>query len=342
MELTDTEVERYLNQIFIKQKLTRVNGKVFLFKHPDNYLKMKSDLVYDDIYEKAISTGMLPIKELEEIMKTRKLFSEGDQNILEGLKSQLHAQEILLSKTTKVRARQDRIKGIIEKLKSEIAEIESKRTSTLAMSAESKASEERALYLCWSCTYIEAEEGYKRCWAQFEDLLKESDMEKRNSVLLTFLKFRSGIDTDIIRFIARHSLWRIRYVTSQKVSDELFGVPTSQYSNDMMNLAYWSNFYQNIYEMMSKDRPPDSIIDDDDALDAYMKAYYEERNREDASERHKHQTQISRGQLSAFNKEEVIVTQSNELYEDIEYTKPREAQRIKDRPDIRKKTRRAR
>lgn len=342
MELTDTEVERYLNQIFIKQKLTRVNGKVFLFKHPDNHLKMKSDLVYDDIYEKAISTGMLPIKELEEIMKTRKLFSEGDQNILEGLKSQLYAQEILLSKTTKVRARQDRIKGIIEKLKSEIAEIESKRTSTLAMSAESKASEERALYLCWSCTYIEAEEGYKRCWAQFEDLLKEPDMEKRNSVLLTFLKFRSGIDTDIIRFIARHSLWRIRYVTSQKVSDELFGVPTSQYSNDMMNLAYWSNFYQNIYEMMSKDRPPDSIIDDDDALDAYMKAYYEERNREDASERHKHQTQISRGQLSAFNKEEVIVTQSNELYEDIEYTKPREAQRIKDRPDIRKKTRRAR
>ena len=167
-------------------------------------------------------------------------------------------------------------------------------------------------------------------------------MEKRNSILLTFLQFRSGIETDAIRFIARHSLWRIRYVTSQKVSDELFGVLTSQYTNDMLNLAYWSNFYQNIYEMMPKDRPPDLIIEDDDALDAYMKSYYEERNREDASERHKHQTQSRRGQLSAFNKEEVIVTQSSELYEDIEYTKPREAQRIKDRVDIKKKTRRAR
>jgi hypothetical protein len=107
----------------------------------------------------------------------------------------------------------------------------------------------------------------------------------------------------------------------------------------MLNLAYWSNFYQNIYEMMAKDRPPDSIIDDDDALDAYMKAFYEERSREDAAERDKSR-HSNRGKLSAFNKEEVIVTKSHELYEDIEYTKPREAQMIKDKAAVKKKARR--
>ncbi len=94
--------------------------------------------------------------------------------------------------------------------------------------------------------------------------------------------------------------------------------------------------------MMPKDRPTDLIIEDDDALDAYMKSYYEERNREDAAERYKHQTQQSRGTLSAFDKEEVIVTRSNELYEDIKYDKPREAQRIKGRVDIKKKSKRRR
>jgi hypothetical protein len=87
---------------------------------------------------------------------------------------------------------------------------------------------------------------------------------------------------------------------------------------------------------MSKDRPPDTIIDDDEALDAYMKAYYEERSREDAAERDKSRFG-NRGKLSAFNQEEVIVTRSHELYEDIEYDTPREAQRIKDKAAISKK-----
>jgi hypothetical protein len=93
--------------------------------------------------------------------------------------------------------------------------------------------------------------------------------------------------------------------------------------------------------MMSRDRPPDSVIDDDIALDAYMKEYYEERNREDASEWSKNKNKGAQGKLSAFDKEEVIVTQSNELYEDIDYDKPREAQKIKDRVDLTKRTRRS-
>jgi len=109
----------------------------------------------------------------------------------------------------------------------------------------------------------------------------------------------------------------------------------------MLNLAYWSNFYQNIYEMMPKDRPPDAIVEDDEALDAYMKAYYEERNREEAAERDKNKLG-NRGKLSAFNKEEVIVTKSHDLYEDIEYTKPREAQMIKDKTAIKKTVRKKR
>jgi hypothetical protein len=70
-----------------------------------------------------------------------------------------------------------------------------------------------------------------------------------------------------------------------------------------------------------------------------MKNYYEERNREDASRRSK---RTSGGKLSAFDKEEVIVTQSHEMYEDIEYSEPREARAIKEKTDIKKKARRSR
>lgn len=339
--LTDEEVERHLNQIFMGKSFVYINDKLILLKQPDNEIKMKANLVYDDAYKKALSSGLVSTKALQKIIEERNLFSERDRKELEGLKAQLEAQYILLGKTTLVKANQDRIKKTIERLEGEIRALEDRRTSKLAMSAENKASEEKALYLCWACTYIETEDGVKKIWPKFENLLKEPDSNFRNNVFLEFLRFKAGIDTRLIRFIARHSLWRIRYVTSQKVSEKLFGIPTSQYTNDMLNLAYWSNFYQSIYEMMPKDRPPDSIIDDDDALDAYMKAYYEERTREDAAERDKSRFG-NRGRLSAFNKEEVIVTRSHELYEDIEYDTPREAQQIKDKSAISKKAKRRR
>ena len=338
MDLTAEEVERYLNRIFTGTELFILDDRIFVFKQPDNDIKAKADLIYDKAYRRAIDSGMLCLKDLEALITKRGLFTDYDQEKLDELVAQRHAQEVILSRTTKIKANRDRLKGIIANINDKIKRLEYKRTSKLAMSAENKAEEERALYLCWACV---TDDNYNKCWDTFDSLLKESDIDFRDSILVGFLKFKSGIATETIRLLARHSLWRIRYVTSQKVSDPLFGVPTSQYTNDMLNLAYWSNFYQNIYEMMPKDRPPESVIEDDEALDAYMKAYYEERNREEAEERDKNKLG-NRGKLSAFNKEEVIVTKSHELYEDIDYTKPREAQMIKDKSAIKKTARKKR
>jgi HPt (histidine-containing phosphotransfer) domain-containing protein len=337
MDLSAEEIERHLSIIFTGQKFIYIDDTLFVFKHPDNIMRMKSDLVYDRAYDKALSQGMLPVKELEVLIRDRGIFTEEDDNQLERLRTQLEAQEVLLSKTTRVKARQDRIKETITNIKKDMREIEYKKISKLSMSAESKAEEERLLFLCFNCTYLE---NGQRHWDTFEDLLNEHNLEFKDKILYSYIRFRNGIDTEVIRRIARSSLWRIRYVTSQKTTESLFGIPTSQYTNDMLNLAYWSNFYQSVYEMMPRDRPPDSVIDDDDSLDAYMKDFYEERNREDASEWSKNKTKSGRGKLSAFDKEEVIVTQSNELYEDIDYDKPREAQRVKDRVDLIKRTKR--
>lgn len=342
MEISNEDVERYLNRIFTGQDLVEIDGKIFLFKQPDNITKMEADLAYRKSYNRAVNDGILPLKDLEELIKKRNIFTEADEQEIAILNSRLEAQEILLSKTTKVKANQDRIIKIINELKEKINSIESKKTSKLVLSAEHKAEEERALYLFWACTYVKKDEEFIHYWPTFKSLLEETDSDDKNKIFIKFLQFKAGLPTSIIRYIARHSLWRIRYVTSIKVSEPLFGVPTSQYTNDMLNLAYWSNFYQNVYEMMPKDRPPDSIIEDDQALDSYMTEYYRERNREDTEERERSKFHARGGKLSAFDKEEVIVTKSNELYEDIKYDKPREAQMLRERADIRKKAKKKR
>jgi hypothetical protein len=341
MELTHEEVDDYLLKIFTGKQVSYIkrgnNVISLIFRQPDNFARQKANDLYKRLYSQALEEGLLSVDELDKLIRDRGIFTEEDEEKIASLESKLYAQKVLLGKTVKVQARQDRIKGVINKLEEEIARIKYKRLSRLQMSADHKAEEEKTFYLCWACTYKDNEKDLY--WPSYDYLISDSDINFKTEVVSEFLRFFNGIPTEIIRIIARSNLWRIRYVTSLKVSEPLFGVPTSQYTNDMLNLAYWSNFYQSVYEMMPDDRPPDSIIEDDEALDAYMHEYYEERSREDASRRGK---KFNKGKLSAFDKEEVIITQSNELYQDIKYDKPREAQKIKDRTDIKKRTRRGR
>ena len=238
-----------------------------------------------------------------------------------------------MGKTTRVKANQDRIKKIISEIEDEIFSIKEKELSKLLMSAETKAEEDRYNFLCSACVY----KNGNLLWGSYKEYLKGTDLELKNELLTKFMAFYNGINTSVIRYIARSNLWRIRYITSSKVADPLFGRPTTDYTTDMLNLTFWSNYYQQVYELLPEDRPPDTIIDDDESLDAYMDSFYDERQKESMARKAKRKNS---GRLSAFDQEEVIVTKSNELYEDIKYDKPREAQRIKDKTDIRKKARR--
>ena len=337
MELSYEEISNTILRIATARHILKVdNGskKVWLvFKQPDNLIKLRALSIYDEAYNDALKDGLLPSSELEELLKTRNIFTEEDQKKIDDIESKLKGQRAILAKTTKIKARQDRLLKIIIDLEQEANEIKYKKYSKMIMSAEVKADEYKHSFICSECVYYDNDVRY---WSAFDDLMSETDLDFKDIVVSEFLKFHNGVDTSIIRYIARHGLWRIQYTNSQKVSDPLFGVPISQYTNDQLNLVYWSSYYQNIYEMMPEDKPSDLIIEDDAALDAYMTSYYDERTREDASRRSK---KDSGGKLSAFDKEEVIVTQSNDLYQDIKYDKPREAQRLKDKTDIKKKAR---
>ncbi len=336
MTLTYEEIENYIEQISSGIKILDIGGKTILFKNPSTLSLLKARQEYDKEYKKAVDEGLLTTDGMRKIIEDRKLITEKDRKELASLKSKLEAQKILLAKTTKVKANQDRIKNIIHDFESKIRKIESKERSKFTMTAETRAEESKLLFLCWTCcNNFETDELY---WKTYEDFLNERDLYFRQLIMSEFILFYSGISVKHVRQIARSNLWRIRYVSSMKTSDPLFGVPTSQYSNDMVHLAYWSHYYQNIYEMMPEDQPSEDIIEDDEALDAYLNDYYKERTKDVASRKSK---KSYGGKLSAFDKDEVIVTRSNELYEDIEYDKPREAQSIKDRTLVNKRTRRS-
>jgi hypothetical protein len=334
MELTYDEIDQHLCKIFAGEDYVYIDGLFFKFRFPDSKIRHMSNLIYANMYREAVENGIMPRQELEKLLNSKKFLSSEETSRLKKLESQLEAQEVLLSKTFKVKARQENIKNTIQRLRREVASLKVKVNSKFMMSAEVKAEEEKNFFICARCTYDENNNLY---WENYTRATKEKDFGLKDKIFYQFINFYNGLSTGIVREIARSSAWRVRYVHSIKTSESLFGIPTSEYTTDQINLVYWSNYYQSIYEMMPEDRPSDLVIDDDESLDAYMKSFYEERNRDAAARKSKSKR---RGKLSAFDAEEVIVTRSHELYQEIEYNIPKEAQKIKDRIDLRKRTRR--
>jgi hypothetical protein len=332
MELSYEEIDLLISKIAVGKSLIRTNNEFIYLHHPSNELKMKAKLIYDDAYQQALSEGLLPKKDLEDIILARGIFGDDDAAAVAKLQSRLEGQEVVLAKTLKVKANQDRIKKVIAEIKEEMSALLFKKYSKLYMSAETKAEEEVTSYNCYECTYASSGEKY---WSTYEDFIQDRDDKFKNNVFSNYVTLIRGIDISKIRFIARSTLWRIRYNNSMKTSETLLGIPTIDYSVDQLNLVYWANYYDQIYSMMPTDRPSDETINDDELLDKFMEEYYNEMNNETSIQ--KERKIKTKGLLSAFDSDEVIVTQSNELYHDIKYDKPKEAQKLKDRTDIKKR-----
>jgi len=334
MQLTHEEVEEYLEYISTGIKIIDIERSTLVFKYPNTYNRMIARRIYRSEYEKSLKEGMITHDQMKALIEERHLISDEDKDQVKKINRQLEAQRVLLAKTMRVKANQARIKNVIAELEEQKRAIEVKERSKYTMTVETRSEEAKILYLCYCSTYdFNTDKLY---WDSFETFRDEVRYTFRQEVLSEFIIFYSGLRTTLIRAVARSNLWRIKYITSLKTGDALFGIPIADYTSDMLNLVYWSHYYNNINEMMPEDQPPDDILEDDESLDAYMQDYYNERTKTIADRKYRKGTKTK---LSAFNQEEVIVARTSELFEDIEFDEPREAAAIKNKTLVQKKTR---
>lgn len=319
VELSFDKVEVLINEISAGGKIVNIkdaSGKdiPMFICHCSLMEKLNADFEYNKAYTLALDDGFFTAEQTSIEMRKRGFFTAADDRELEKLYSQRDAQEKVLQKTTRVPVRRNRIKDIIDSLSERINKLLIKRERGMEFSAERRAQETKYLYMTWRGTKCPFSK--ERYWKTKEEFNKETDIDLRTNALVEVIKLHVGMDASLLRYIARNNLWRIRYITSMKTGVSLFGAELPEYTVDQLALAYWSNFYQSVYDMLPSDRPPDSIIEDDAALDAYMKSYVEEQSREAASAR----MQKRGSGKSAWDHGDVMVMRSNPLYEDMEFS----------------------
>lgn len=294
--------------------------------HPFCVDRLYSEFLYESAYDEAVESGLLPRDELEEIIRERGLITEKDERREEDLVKKINGQEALFDKMRFAKDKKNKVKENIVRLKTELFELRSKFNGLYSLAAESIANEVKVNYLCWATCYNVS--GISKFWNNYSDFNSEKNLNFRSNVVNAALKFLVGFSEKSLRKLARCAEWRIRYISSVKATIPLFSRKSEDYTKDQLALIYWSNFYQNVYEMLSDDRPTDDIIENDVLLDVYMDEYYK------GLEQERLVSKSKGAGTNAFDSDEVVVTRFSELYDKLDYDDPKEANREKNATDL--------
>lgn len=322
-ELPFQEIEALLDSVISNKRLEKIEhpgGVEFLiFSYPRSQDLVISRYMRDKAMIDAQKEGLPTLEEA--LVLADKATSKEDKDKLKSLHEQIKAQEAVLE-VTAIEARRDVVRENIERLQEEARELENKSQHLLYMSQERKADEESFLYLAWASAYAVTGE---RFWKTFDDFEKETSQDLRLSFIEKFAKFNVGLSSKEIRFLSRHSLWRIRYTAATKMGQQLFDNGLVDLTPDQLSLLYWSNYYQSIFEMLPDEQPSPEVIEDDEKLDEYMDSYFKQREEDRTEGKAADRSKTGRPQkLNAWEKgQELIITPSHPDYMKLAYSKER-------------------
>ncbi|MBD3260377.1 MAG: hypothetical protein GF334_01645 [Candidatus Altiarchaeales archaeon] len=332
ISLSFQEVESLLDSVLNNQRLQQIDlpdgsPRFVVFCFPTGPELLAARYTRDKTLAEAAAEGLPTIEEMDRQIQERGLLEDVDQSI-KDLEERLEGQRAILNKT-QIPGRRSAVEEVISKIQSDLYGLRSKKESYYYLTQERKADEVSYRYLAWASTY--SIEGGKY-WKTFDDFENETDIYFQTEVLGHFAKFNSGLPAKKVRYLARHNLWRIRFVAATKTGagPSLFCRRFNDLTPDQLGLLYWSNYYQSIYEMLPDDQPDQEIIEDDEKLDKYMEDYFKQKEAERKEGKAEKRSDVSghpkgyKPKLNAWERgEELIITPSHPEYQSLAYTEKR-------------------
>lgn len=156
----------------------------------------------------------------------------------------------------------------------EYRELNNLRYGYMRFTCEGLAESKRINYLVSKCIFNANTKLLY--WPDFERFLKEQNHLFLSLLTSRLIEFWTGFNQSIIREIARHSIWRTRWIGATKLGCPLFSGNISEWDVNKTFLVYWSNFYDNIYANLS-DEVEDHVIKNDKFLDAFLESRHRDR-----------------------------------------------------------------
>jgi len=219
------------------------------------------EFIYDMALREALEAGLMSKLELYSQFKKKSIWTPKDDEVIQESKEQIKKIKDVSDHSSGKEKR--RFEKQLESLVKKYNDVCRKKADLFSISAETFATEKRTLALIFCSIYDEQD---KKLWENWNEFLEQAGNSLITSILNEFHSTQSFTSAEM-RKIARSNSWRFRWSGAKSIGN-LFDKSIIEFSVDQQNLLYWSQVYDSVYESM--DRPPDSIIDDDAALDKWF------------------------------------------------------------------------
>lgn len=267
VEEMKAELTAVLNNIlwgrrYISVKDGKKNPHTLIIKD----LELEDKIWIEFIHKQALSSGraqkLMPSSELAILLENCGVWTKKDNKEIQNLKISLGKMKEALKEDLSRREYQSTIK-LQKTLTRQLNKKAGLKTNHFINSLETYANSERVNATVFSYLYSSPDTRY---WLEWGDFLNETDGIFIKNVTIGIFD-RDPPNIKQIRALARSPEWRFRWA-AYKTSGNLFGKPLMELTNDQDSLVYWSQVYDAAFESM--DKPSQSVIDDDEALDQWF------------------------------------------------------------------------
>jgi hypothetical protein len=257
---------------FAQVKDSDNEGKIFILRSLTIQEANLIKFIRDQEYEKSLFLGIMTNDELKEAFDFYDIWTEIHENRFEDINLEVKRLQATIKNTEFFPTKQKQARRQLKKLQKELEELTRIKFNLYTNSAESRADEIMRRHMVRLSTEDINESPY---WPSKNDFMLEEDTFLIYNLALAYYQ-NNIFDVTSVRKVGRSPEWRYRWNASKNGAD-LFGRPIPQWSEMQNALVYWSQFYDFVLE--NPDRPPDFIVHDDDACDAWVNDQMKKHNR---------------------------------------------------------------
>jgi hypothetical protein len=154
-----------------------------------------ADWEYSKVFQQAIMDDIPTNREMEELIKKKKLWTKKDDERIEQIREEINKQLTLLSKM-ETEKNMLPIEMKIEELRDEMFALQQEKQKYFNNTAEAKADEAKMSFLIHKCT--EYAENGKPVWNKYAEFKEEEDQQTVNMIVYQFLTFINGLPADFL------------------------------------------------------------------------------------------------------------------------------------------------
>ncbi|RKY43066.1 MAG: hypothetical protein DRP85_00795 [Candidatus Makaraimicrobium thalassicum] len=268
------EIEQHILEILLGEAIVDIsdgNGNIhtciikILSGRQQNYI----NYMYQRELVQGAKLGLISEAELRKIYAEREIWTDKDEERVVVLQNGIKKLKNILPDFKYQRVKYKNIERQIRRTERELNDLLQRKWDLFANSLENRALTVKFRQTAFYCLFKLDSTPF---WTE-EEFNNFDDIIFINNVVSAY-NDRFVLDERTVRKIARSNMWRYRW-NSTKNGADLFGKPAAEWGDVQNNLIFWSLYYDWVFE---HPECPHHLIDNDEALDAWVRNETRKRN----------------------------------------------------------------